>query len=307
MKPRKIILIAADLILLVVCILQGIFSAKDNVRTFKFSETPDEIIIEKSDGNIRLVKEDEQWFINDEKYEATLANVDNMIEYSNYIRAIERVGKLTNEAVAAKYEFDEMNAIKVTVNAGGKTLRTYTLGKDCSTGVQCYATVDGSNDIYIIDHDYRFVFDKTVDQLRSKVVYTVDPVEISSVSVKPADGEQWAISRTGSADDLQWNVSGAEITLDTEKASDWFNGFATLTVSKWHGKSDDIGGEPYISVNIGTTGKSISIQTFIVPSDPEVEDSSPVYYGKCSSSPYYFEISSYNMANFQKTPEDLQR
>ena len=307
MKTRKIVLIAADIILLIVGIVQIIINTRSTVKNFSFSETPDQILIEKSDGNVTLVNEDGTWVINNEKYEAVESNVDSMIEYAKDINALDRVASLSNAASVSKYEFDDANAIKVTVSAGEKVLRTFTLGKDATTGIQCYATVNGSNDIYLIDGDYRNIYDKTVDQLRSKTVYTVDSVDISSVSVTPYGEETWAVSRTGDTENLVWNISGANITLDSQKAADWLNSFNTLTTNQWHGTSDDLDGEPYAAVQLGTTKGTITIETYIVPADPDVEGSTNLYYGKCNKSPYWFEIASYNFSKFQKKPEDLEK
>ena len=307
MKTRKIVLIAADIILLIVGIVQIIINTRSTVKNFSFSETPDQILIEKSDGNVTLVNEDGTWVINNEKYEAVESNVDSMIEYAKDINALDRVASLSNAASVSKYEFDDANAIKVTVSAGEKVLRTFTLGKDATTGIQCYATVNGSNDIYLIDGDYRNIYDKTVDQLRSKTVYTVDSVDISSVSVTPYGEETWAVSRTGDTENLVWNISGANITLDSQKAADWLNSFNTLTTNQWHGTSDDLDGEPYAAVQLGTTKGTITIETYIVPADLDVEGSTNLYYGKCNKSPYWFEIASYNFSKFQKKPEDLEK
>ena len=307
MKTRKIVLIAADVILLIVGIVQIILNTRSTVKTFTFSETPDKIVIEKSDGNVNLVSENGKWYINDEKYEAQESYVDSMIDNAKHIDALDKVGNLSNAASVTKYEFDENNAIKVTLSANGKVLRTFTLGKDASTGIQCYATINGTNDIYLVNGDYRNVFDRTVDKIRSKTIYSIDSADISSVTVTPAGESTWSVSRTGDSQNLVWNISGANITLDSEKAAEWLNSFGSIVTNQWHGKTDDIGGEPYITVQVGTTTGTISIETYIVPADTEEQDSSPVYYAKCNKSPYWFEIASYNMSKFQKTPEDLQK
>ena len=230
-----------------------------------------------------------------------------MVEYAQDIKALDRVASLSNAASVSKYEFDEANAIKVTVSAGDKELRTFTLGKDSSTGVQCYATLNGTNDIYLVDGDYRNIFDKTVDQLRSKTIYTVEAVDISSVSITPADGSLWTVSRHGDAEDLVWSITGSNITLDSSKAADWLNSFSSLVTTQWHGSTDEFCGELFVKAEVGVIGKTIKIDVYRIPEDLEDEDSTTQYYAKCSESPYYFEIPSYNMSRFQKTPEDLQK
>ena len=307
MKTRKIVLITVDLILLIIGIIQIIIGARSTVKIFDFSDEPDKIVIEKSDENLTIVKEDGKWLINNEKYEATESYVDSMVNRAQYIKALDKVASLSNAASVDKYEFDEDNAIKVTVSAGSKELRTFTLGKDSTTGVQCYATINGANDIYLIDGDYRNVYDKTVEQLRSKVVYSEESVNISSVAITPAGGDTWSVSRHGDAEDLVWSVSGTNITLDSSKAAEWLNSFNTVTTTNWYGTTNNLGGELYVQVEIGTIGKNIKLDIYVVPADPDDEGSSNLYYAKCSESKYWFEIASYNMSKFQKTPEDLQK
>ena len=307
MKARKIVLIAADLILLVVAVVQIIIGARSTVKVFTFEEEPDAILIDKYDGKLNILKEGDTWVINDEKFEATTSSIDSMIDYAKEIRALDRVAKITNDAVRNKYEFDSGNVINVTIKAGDKVLRTFSLGKDSSTGIQCYATLNGSDDVYLVDGDYRNVFDKTVDQLRTKTVYSVDSADITSVSITPAGEGTWTVSRHGDAEDTVWSVSGTDITLDASKAAEWLNSFNALTTTQWHGKDDDLGGEPYVHAEIGVTGKNIKLDVNVVYADPEIEGATDLFYAKCSESPYWFEIAGYVMSKYQKTPEDLQK
>ena len=307
MKARKIVLIAADLILLVVAVVQIIIGARSTVKVFTFEEEPDAILIDKYDGKLNILKEGDTWVINDEKFEATTSSIDSMIDYAKEIRALDRVAKITNDAVRNKYEFDSGNVINVTIKAGDKVLRTFSLGKDSSTGIQCYATLNGSDDVYLVDGDYRNVFDKTVDQLRTKTVYSVDSADITSVSITPAGEGTWTVSRHGDAEDTVWSVSGTDITLDASKAAEWINSFNSLTTTQWHGKNDDLGGEPYVHAEIGVTGKNIKLDINVVYADPEIEGATDLFYAKCSESPYWFEIAGYVMSKYQKTPEDLQK
>ena len=85
MKARKIVLITADLILLIVGIIQTIVGARSTVKTFSFTDEPDKIVIEKSDENLTLVKENDKWYINSQKYEATQSNIDSMISFAKDI------------------------------------------------------------------------------------------------------------------------------------------------------------------------------------------------------------------------------
>ena len=200
MKTRKIILIAADVLLLAVCIFQWISAAKDSVKNFEFKEEPDELVIEKSNGNFTLVKQGDDWLIGDKKYPANVGSVDSMVSSLKSIRALDKMGKASNEVIAARYDLTETKSINVTVNTGGKTLRKISIGKESSTGTQCYATVDGGDEIYLIAENLLNTFNKTVDDLRSKTVYQVDKDAISAVSNTDAEGNTWTVSCSGTAD-----------------------------------------------------------------------------------------------------------
>lgn len=305
MKTRKIILIAADVLLLAVCIFQWISAAKDNVKTFTFKEEPDELIIEKADGNFTLTKQGDSWVIGDKKYPANEGTVDSMVSSVEEIRALDKMGKVNNEVISARYDLTETKSIKVTVNAAGKTVRKITIGKESSTGTQCYATVDDGDDIYLIADNLLNTFNKSVDDIRSKTVYQVNKEVISSVATTDKDGNTWTLSCSGSAEDLTWSISGAEVDVDSGAADTWFKSLASLTTTKWYDEGDRLAGEKDNTIKIIAGNKTVTLDLFRIPAAGEAEKDS--YYAKCSESPYYFEVPSYTVQKYQKTPADIAK
>ena len=305
MKTRKIILIAADVLLLAVCIFQWISAAKDNVKTFAFKEEADELIIEKADGNYTLTKQGDTWVIGDKKYPANEGSIDSMVSSVEEIRALDRMGKITNEVISARYDLTETKSIKVTVNAVGKTVRKITIGKETSTGTQCYVTIDDGDEVYLVADNLYYTFNKTVDELRSKTVYQVNKEVISSVSTTDKDGNTWTVSCSGSADDLSWSISGADVEVDAGAADAWFKSLAALTTTKWYDEGDRLAGERDNSLKIVAGNKTVTLDLFRIPAAGEAEKDS--YYAKCNESPYYFEVPSYAVQKFQKTAADIAK
>ena len=305
MKTRKIILIAADVLLLAVCIFQWISAAKDNVKTFDFKEEPDELIIEKADGNYTLTKQGDSWVIGDKKFPANEGSIDSMVSSVKEIRALDKMGKITNEVISARYDLTETKGIKVTVNAAGKTVRKVTIGKETSTGTQCYVTIDDGDEVYLVADNLYYTFNKTVDDLRSKTVYQVNKEVISSVSTTDKEGNTWTVSCSGSAEDLNWSISGADVEVDAGAADAWFKSLATLTTTKWYDEGDRLAGERDNSLKIIAGNKTVTLDLFRIPAAGEGEKDS--YYAKCNESPYYFEVPSYAVQKFQKTAADIAK
>ena len=305
MKGRKIFLIAADVVLLAVCIFQWIAAAKDNVKTFEFKEDADELTVEGSFGSYTLSKQGDEWFIGEKKFPANAGSVDVMVSAVESIRALDKMGRASNETVSARYDLTDSKAIKVTVKAQGKVVRSLNIGKESSTGTQCYVTVDGGDDIYLIASNLMNTFNKTVDDLRSKTVYQVESETITSIAVSDADSDNWTVSRFGNGEDVVWSVSGVNVEVDSDKAADWFKNMSSLVTTKWYDENYKGGGEKLSSFRISTISKTISVDVYRVPA--ENADAKDSYYAKCSESPYYFEVPSYSVQKFQKTASDIAK
>ncbi|MCR5765245.1 MAG: DUF4340 domain-containing protein [Treponema sp.] len=301
MKARKIVLLTADVILLVVCIVQFILSKKDNVKTFTITDNATEILIEKADGDINLVKENDNWFIGDKKYPANQSSVDVLLDAASSVRALDRMGSASNENVIAKYELGEGKNITVTVKNGDKTLRVLKIGKESSTGTQSYITVDGGSDVYLISSNLRSSFSKSVDDLRSKNIFTLDKNSISGVSVVEPDESTWTVRRSGEGENLAWTLSGTDVEekeVDGAATTDWFNTLATLSTTKWY-DIGEVSGSKERTLKIFSGNKTVTVDLY------SIEAEKPTYYAICSETPYPFEIPSYSVQKFQKKLVDV--
>lgn len=302
MKTRKIVLLASNAILLVILICQIIFGAGEKTKNLLLTKEPTEITISTPSEKFSIVKENDSWFVGEKKYPANQNYVDSVLRVVRSIKLLDKVGSLNSEATSIRYELSDDKKIEVTIKAGDEVLRTLTIGKDASNGVQNYVLVDGSKDIYLATGNLRSEFDKNTNYFRSKIVLDIEPNEISSVELTDSNNNFWSISRMGSGDDVVWNSSLEEIEVDGEKAIEWFENLASITTPKWFDEEQE--GSKIVSAKIIAGFKTITIDIFEMPL---VEGENQKYWAKCSESPYPFEMASYTVQKFQKTIKDFSK
>lgn len=303
MKARKIVLLALDAVLLVILIFQLIFKSSDKTKTLEILDEPNEISISTPTESFSLIKEDDKWFVGEKKYPANESYVDSAVNAVKSIKLLDKVGTASSDSTLLRYELDDDKKISVEVKSNGKVVRTLIIGKDSSTGSQNYVMVDDSKDIYLATGNLRSEFDKTVNYFRSRVVLSLDANEISGVELSTENENSWILNRMGSGDDIVWNCSVAEVEVDSEKATNWFNSLASITTPRWY--DDEPSGEKIISAKITSAFKTITVDIFALPTTEEGETQK--YWAKCSETPYAFEMASYTVQKFQKTVEDISK
>lgn len=163
---RKVVLLSLNVILLAVCIVQGIVLNRDTTKTFKITETPDEIYIYNQGQEINLVLQDDKWYVGQNKEIADQAYVEQLISLFSSVRAIDKVGSVKNEVFIEKYQLDEEKCISVVAKKNGEIIRSLQLGKTGSDKRQNYGTVDGSSDIYLLSGSLRGIFNLTEEELK---------------------------------------------------------------------------------------------------------------------------------------------
>ena len=309
MKTRKLVLIIADAVLLAICILQGIFAGRDGVVKFNCSDEIDELVIESPSESFTLVKEGENWFGGEKKYGITKSYVDSFIEQISEIRALDKVGSLGNASNAERYELDDSHKVTVTAKKDGKVLRTLNVGKEASASSQTYITVDDKKDIYLAAGNIHSTFNISLASIRSRTVWQLDKASITGVNIKKyaEDGsvESLAISKMGSGEDIVWNISPAEIQVDSALAQNWFDSLATLTTPVWHGEKENLGGNKIADAEISSGFKTVKITIYEIAA--EGENGKPTYYAESSETPYVFDLASYAVDKFLKKAEDFAK
>ena len=310
MKTRKLVLIIADAVLLAVCIVQFALSARDTTKYFSFKEDPDFLEIVTPQETLTLQKDGEKWFIGDKKYPANIGMVDSYIDAIKDIRALDKVGSTSSEAVADRYELVEGKKTLVTAKLGDKVLRTLEIGKTAVSSSQCYATIDGGKDIYLLSGGINDTFDTSVAAARTTIVLNLESSDITNVSVTDHEaGKTWAVSRMGTGSDLAWNVSGDGAgdgyELDTGAAANWINSFASLSTRDWYLDDDVVEGTKVVSAKITCAFKDISVDFYAIPKKNQQDLQQ--YFGTCSETPYRFKVNEKSVQQYRKTLEEMAK
>ncbi|EID86098.1 hypothetical protein MSI_00540 [Treponema sp. JC4] len=306
MQKRKIFLLSACALLLLICILQAVLLNKSSVKTFTLKEEPDRLTIENGGNTILLAKSGDEWVVGDSKYPANSANVDSVVNAVKSVKVLDRVGSASSEASKIRYDLTDSKKVTVTAFAGDKELRKITVGKASSTGSQGYIMIDGSNDVYLASGNLNSIFGKSISDLRSNSVWTLEKNMIGSVSIKKADGTEWKVSREGQAENMTWKIDGHGIVtgeVDGQKAESWFGEFATLTASSWEEDSASPAGTYLLTCEVEAGGKTVALDLF---QTKEEKDDQPAEYSASSTeTPYTFDLASYSARKFLKNPEEL--
>ena len=305
MKTRKIVLIVADVVLLAVCLVQFILSARDTTKYFTFKDEPDSLEILTPQETISLYKEGEDWFIGEKKYPASMSMVDSYISAIKNIRALDKVGSIANGNNVERYELTDSKKTIVTAKLGDKVLRTIEIGKTAVSSSQCYMTVDGGKDIYLVSGGVNDTFDTSVAAARTTIVLNLNSDEITGVAITDAEDKTWSLSRMGDGDDVVWNVSGGEIELDEGKANVWLTSFASLSTRDWYAEDAVLEGTRAVSARITYNLKDIKLEFFALPKNNEKDLQQ--YYGTCSETPYRFKVDEKTVKQYLKPLEELAK
>lgn len=151
MSKRKIALLAGCAVLLCIYIAQIVLANRPALKALTLDAEPDTIEIARPDEKITLTKNGDAWqFTVDgasEKFDAVPYYATSIVSAVKNIRRVDTVAKSTAEL--SRYGLAENQAIVVTAYAGGKTLRTLTVGKASSTGAQTYIMADSSPSVFL--------------------------------------------------------------------------------------------------------------------------------------------------------------
>ena len=305
MKTRKLVLIVADVVLLAVCLVQFILSARDTTKYFTFKDEPDSLEIVTPQETISLYKEGEDWFIGEKKYPASMSMVDSYISAIKNIRALDKVGSIANGNNVERYELTDSKKTIVTAKLGDKVLRTIEIGKTAVSSSQCYMTVDGGKDIYLVSGGVNDTFDTSVAAARTTIVLNLNSDEITGGAITDAEDKTWSLSRMGDGDDVVWNVSGGEIELDEGKANVWLTSFASLSTRDWYAEDAVLEGTRAVSARITYNLKDIKLEFFALPKNNEKDLQQ--YYGTCSETPYRFKVDEKTVKQYLKPLEELAK
>lgn len=308
MKPRKIVLLSAIAVLIVLLVVQILTPPRGSVREMKLSEAPDTIVITHGADSVTLALKDGSWVVGDAQYPADASTAQRIAASVEAIKVLDTVAKTGDDAVLARYGLDAANAITVKALKGGKELRTLVVGKDAPTASQTYIRLQGGHEIYLASGAMRTTFSVNVDGLRSRVVYSVKYDDISKIAVSGPAGS-WTLEKTGSpaawsltSDGKQRSAEGASLSIDPDKAAAWVKGLAELTADSWLADDASLPKVAPTTVTLGLGDHEVSVSIYPSGSGHDVK-----YLCTSSATPYKFVMGSYEAGVFLKPLADLKK
>ncbi len=289
LKGRKIVLLALIHVLLCLYILQLVTQNRNTVKYLTVEEEADTVLITKGDGTeIKVFKEGDAWFVGDKKYPVDDSTATSLIADISSIKLLETVS--SSEADKARYGLDEAAAVTAALYKDGKLLRTVGVGKASPTAQQTYITVDGGKDIYLSSGSITSDFAKSIDDIRSKKVYSLDVAKVTAATATtPDDG---AVSVFRNSEDNSW-LGG-----DSSKVSSWISNITSLNVQSWASENTVLPSEAAGSVTLTADGKQISVTVYTT-------DDETKYICTCSETLYPFYLSSYSAEKYIITAADF--
>lgn len=319
MTRRKMILIASCVALLCVYIMQLVMGNRSGAKTYKLEgqDEIDMIKISKADGEFTINKEGDGWTVSGAKYPAAEAVVDGMLSQIKEIKILDTVGKASAEN-STRYETGGGKELTVTAESGGKVLRTITVGKSSSTSSQTYIIIDGGHDVCLASGNLRQTFNKSVDDIRSRLIYKLDQDKLRKVFVT-YNGE--TLSYEKAADSPEWKSADGTPAGNSSKLSSWASSLYSASASKWLDDDAVLPAEPIATARIESEDDFASIKIYkaeIVNSkaeeasanDYDSESASQTetkYYCTSSATAYKAELSSYVAEKYLKQASDFDK
>lgn len=317
MTKRKIVLLASCAVLLCIYIVQLAAGSRSQTRTYTLDgkDEIDAVKLATAEGEYSINKEGDGWVVSDAKYPAAEAAVDGMLAAVKAITVLDKVGK-TGEASDARYEVGSDKAITVTASSGGKVLRTIAIGKTSSTSSQTYIVIDGGHDVCLASGDLRGTFDKTVDSIRSKLIYKLDQDKLRNVSVTYNGG---TLSYEKAADSPEWKSTGGTPAGDSSKVSSWASSLYSVSAAAWLDDDAVLPDEPVATARIESEDDFADIKIYKAEAvkgaageasagdydEDSAAQAEAKYYCTASSTPYKAELSSYAAERYLKKASDF--
>lgn len=303
-KIRKISLLAVILVLAVIYICQVSFTGRSKIKTLTLNEEIDSLQI----NDLKIYKENGNWFLGEKKYPANETKLNNLV---NDIKEIKLLGTAsTSLKNAERYGLTDEEKISVQAFGNGKLLREIFIGKNTSTNSQSYICVDNKNSIYLAQNALNTNFTVSIDSLRKNEIFNIDSNSIVELELNSSNGNFVLVKNipqgTSEVSESTWNLVKSENTgvktsdvLDKQKIDSWVKSISNLQASKWLEDDFVLPSSPDVSLKITAAGKTFTVDLYYEDDEQEIMAFSNI-------SPYAFKVQSYVANRIDKKLSELK-
>jgi L-fucose mutarotase/ribose pyranase (RbsD/FucU family) len=144
-----------------------------------------DIEVTRGKETTQIKKQGDVWVLTDKAYPAEKVKIDNMLKA---IEKIQLTALVSENKDFSRYELDDETGIRVVAKGNGSVLRSVDVGKTAPTYNHTFVKLAEDPKVYEAKGDFKPHFEKTVDQLRDKVVLplkieTVDKMQLTKNQV----------------------------------------------------------------------------------------------------------------------------
>lgn len=161
-SKRTKILAAIAAALALVCAIQFLLGLRSPQKTFKFKGEPDYISVENSGSKIVFQKSGDAWFSDSQPLDS--AKVESLKASFTPLRTLGVTSRSSSEAALERYGLDK--PITIRVMAKDKTLLSFLIGKDSTTGAQSYIQIEGKKEIFLAKGGLRSLWQIDLEKLK---------------------------------------------------------------------------------------------------------------------------------------------
>ena len=227
--------------------------------------------IARGDKTITLSKDGDTWKITPGAYAADGAKVKGML---SAIADLSVTALVSESKAYARYDLTEDKRIRVTAYAKDRPLRSMDIGKPAATFQHTFIKLPDDDRVYHGAGDFRRQFDRSVDDLRDKVIMVFQPEKINAITAvtltddfrltrKPAPPQTAEASPTpgGSAPSAAW-LTGAGREIAGSAIDPFLNRLNRMECNRYldNMAPEDLG-TPVLTVTLGGE-KTITLQIY---------------------------------------------
>ncbi|MFO7916216.1 MAG: DUF4340 domain-containing protein [Candidatus Krumholzibacteriales bacterium] len=275
-------------------------------------EDVDKILITRGDSTINISRSSGKWKIMPARYKADSKEVDQILDELKDLT----ITTLVSESETYKrYGLTADERIYARAFEQDKALRQFYIGKNASTRRHTYIMLPGDPRVYQVRNNIRRMFDKSVDDLRDKVVLTFEATAATGLVMNPAEGEELVLERKmvplpvepaeeeeqqseNQQMEAKW-MTGDGRTAKAESIKSILRTLSNLKCSGYlEGKSKKNLTDPVYTITVKLNNQAHSVSLF------EKNDDN-LYPGVSTGSDYPFLLSEWRANQIMKDPGEL--
>lgn len=158
------------------------------------------IEIAKKDGIVSISKEDNDWFVGQNKFPADQTKLTPVLKM---LKEIKLTALISESGNYARYELDDAGKSTVTAWVNDKVVIKIDIGKTASSYKHTFVKLDSNKNVYHAAQNLKSIIDKTEENFVDKTILTFKPEAAYSVKITDEDK---TYSFTKTIDDVKIDV-----------------------------------------------------------------------------------------------------